>query len=106
MASIAFTVTMTDGTQMSKTAQVSDADVGRLINWALGTWSAQVDAQGNVVLPLDANGNPIPRDGAWAVSQWIASTVTQTMTMIHLFEKQQAAQAAAAAVQPIAVTIS
>lgn len=95
MASIAFTVTMTDGTTASVTAAVADVDVARLLAWAAATFPVQADA----------DGNPVPQTAQSLVAQWISGAVAETMAKVHRHEQQAAADAAAAAVQPITVTI-
>ncbi len=44
MVSIAFTVTMADGSAFTKTAAISDAEIGRLAAWGMETFSTEMDA--------------------------------------------------------------
>lgn len=97
MASIAFHVTMTDGTQMSRTASVSDADVGRIIGWALAYYPTEMDAE----------GQPLPKTPQWAVNRWIEAIVSSSFAKVAAYEEQQALAAAMATIPaPISVAIS
>jgi uncharacterized protein YijF (DUF1287 family) len=96
MASISFQITLVGGTQMTKTAAVSDTDAGRLVAWALATMPTELDAQ----------GQQIAKDGPWAVGRWIESVISETFAKVHAHEVQKASDMAAAAVQQIAVTVS
>lgn len=96
MASIAFVVTMTDGTQMTKTASVTDADVARLLAWGMATFPAE----------NDANGVPLARTTPWVVGRWIEATVAETFAKILSYERSEAAKTAQDAVSAIPVSIS
>jgi len=96
MASIAFTVTMTDGTTLTRTAAVADTDVGRLLAWAADRLPQQ----------NDASGNPLPRTTTSLVAQWIDGFVADTFARVHAYETDTAAQQAAAAIVPIGVTLT
>ncbi len=95
MASIEFKITATDGTVTSRTASVSDQDVGRLIAWGMETFANQ----------NDDSGNPIPRTPEWVVKRWIEDVVGTAFHSIAEHERAKAAQAAQAAVQAIPVEI-
>jgi len=97
MASIAFVVTMTDGSAMTKTAAVSDPDVMRIITWAINYYPTE----------LDANGVALPKTPQWAINRWIEAIVASSFSKVSAFERDQATMAAlAVAPAPIAVTIS
>lgn len=91
MASIDFTVTMTDGTKMTKSAAVSDPDVGRL-------------------LAAFATKYPVPEgvspDANFLVGKWIEDTVVTAMSFVQQTEAAHAAAQAQAAVTMIPFTIS
>lgn len=91
MASIDFSVTMTDGTKMEKSAAVADADVARLL-----TAFAQR-------YPAPEGATP---DGPWLVGKWIEETVVMAMNYVKEREASAAAAAAAANVELIAFTIT
>lgn len=96
MASIAFVITNTDGTQTTKTATVADSAVAQLVGWALATMPTQ----------YDASGNPVQKDAAWAVSRWVEGVIADTFAKVNTYQTQIAADAAAATVQPIAVQMT
>lgn len=97
MASIAFNVTMTDGTTMTRTAAVSDADVARIIGWAITYYPTE----------LDAAGHPLPKTPQWAVNRWIEAIVASSFAKVAQYERDQAIAAVQATVAaPIAVTIT
>ena len=91
MASIAFTVTMTDATVISKTATVSDPDVARLLA-AFGSRYAAPEG--------------VTPDAPWLVGKWIEDTVVTAMNFVKSCESAQAASAAADGVQLIPFTLS
>ncbi len=96
MANIAFVVTMSDGTKMTKTAAVSDTEVARLVAWGVATFPTQ----------MDASGNPIPKTTPWVVGRWIEAIVAETFWKIRGFEQANAAKVAQDAIQPINVSIT
>lgn len=95
MASIAFVVTMNDGSTMTKTAELSDDQVTRLISWGTATFSNQ----------NDENGKPMERTVSWMLERWIQDVVGSAFVSVHNFEKQMAAEAAANSVELITVDI-
>jgi hypothetical protein len=95
MASIAFVVTMNDGAQMTKTAELTDEQVGRLITWGLATFSDQNDDY----------GNPIPRTVPWMLERWIQDVVGSAFIAVQNYEKQVAAERAMNSVELITVDI-
>jgi len=97
MASIAFVITMTDGTSMTRTASVSDTDVGRIVNWALNYYPTE----------LDENKNPVPKTTQWAINRWIEAVISNSFAKITAYEQSVVAAAAiASAPAPIAVSIT
>lgn len=96
MASIEFKITFANGAVSSKTASIADADAGRLVAWALATMPTQNDAE----------GKPIQKSAEWAVGRWIEGTVAETFAKVSAHEKNEAAKAAAEAVQPITVNLT
>ena len=95
MASIAFNVTMTDGTTMTRTAAVSDADVARIIGWAISYYPIE----------LDEKGQPLPKSPQWAVNRWIEAIVVSSFAKVAAYE-QAKTLAQVVIAPPIAVTIS
>lgn len=89
MASITFTVRMTDGTIMEKQATVLDSDVARLINWGKHAFP-----KGDVMTPSEV------------VSYWITSCVNEAFDNIYGFERNVAASEAADNVVRINVNIT
>lgn len=93
MASIDFVVKLSSGDTFTKTAEIADGVADRLVAWALYAFPQDV-----------VDGNPVPRDSAWAVGKWIDDVVKQTFAKIHDYEKDVAA-AAMSSVKRIAVVM-
>ena len=91
MASIAFTVTMTDATVISKTAAVSDPDVARL----LAAFASRYIAPEGVT-----------PDASWLVGKWIEDTVVTALNFVKGYESGVASATATADVQMIAFTLA
>jgi len=90
MASIAFVVIMTDGSQMTRTAAVADADVARIIGWAMNYYPTELDAQ----------GQPLPKTHQWAINRWIEAIVASSFAKVAAYEQTQATAAAVVNVPP------
>ncbi len=95
MASIEFRITASDGTVTTRTAAVSDQDVGRLIAWGMETFADQ----------NDSDGRPIPKTPDWVVKRWIEDVVGTAFIAIAEHERTKAAAAAQAAIRIIPVEI-
>lgn len=111
MASIVFSVTMTDGTTMSKTASVTDADVGRLLAAFATRYRAPDiitpevrDEAGVVVTP--ASTSPGIVDGPFLVGKWIEDVTVTAMNFVRSVESAAAAKAAADNVAMIPFTLA
>lgn len=111
MASIAFSVTMSDGTTMAKTAAVSDADVGRLLAAFAQRYRpepvqipAVLDGDGKVITP--ATTEPGVSDGPFLVGKWIEDTVVSAMNYVRGVESSAAAKQASDNVQLIPFTLA
>lgn len=91
MASIDFKITMTDGSVMTKSAAVSDPDVGRL----LAAFATKYPAPQGV-----------EQSAPFLVGKWIEDTVVTAMSFVQQTEASKAAAQAQAAVTMIPFTIS
>lgn len=91
MASITFSVNMTDGTTMNKVVEVTDQDVGRLLQAFATKYQAQ---------------EGVSQDGPFLVGKWIEDTVVTALNFVKQVEQAQAASVAVASVELIPFTIS
>ena len=94
MASITFSVSMTDGSSTQYVAAVSDADAGRVVGWAMAYYPTE----------LDAAGLPIEKTTQWAIKRWVEAVISSSFAKIAAYELQQAT-AAVSVPPPIAVTL-
>lgn len=81
MASIDFIVNMTDGSSVSKSASVEDADVSRIISWAMSYYSKDTPQT--------------------AVEAWILDMVGTSLVNVKSHEEQAAMAEARAKVSMI-----
>jgi hypothetical protein len=89
MAGILITVTMTDGSTMAVNASISDTDVARLLAAMAVKYR-----------------KPENEDSPWLIRKWYEDCIVDALNYTKRYEEQQAAEAAASAVQMIPVTIS
>ena len=95
MAKLTFTFDKPDGTAMSRSATVSDADIADVIAWAMAKLS----------MPNDDKGNPVSeRTPEWAVSRWAEIVVLDALAAAAQHKQEQLAKAAE--VKPAAVSFS
>lgn len=88
---------MADGSVMTRTASVSDADVGRIIGWAMAYYPTE----------FDDNGAPIEKSSPWAIKRWVEAIVASSLAKVSAYETQLAVDAAnASRPAPIAVKIT
>jgi hypothetical protein len=102
MASLHFVVTMTDGSTVTKTVQVADGDVARLLA-AYAPIYQMPD-------PNDPTGatmlTPANTPASWTVGKWIEGIIAGSLAFVKSHETAVAQSQAAAGVNPIAVTMS
>lgn len=91
MASIDFVVTMTDGTVITKSAAVSDPDVGRL----LAAFALKYPAPEGTAA-----------DALFLIGKWVEDTVVSAMSFVQQTEANRASVQAAAAVTMIPFSIT
>lgn len=81
MASIDFTVNMVDGSKLTKSATVADADVSRIVSWAMSHY-----------------GKDTPQA---AIESWISDMVGTSLIQVRIHEEQLAMAEARAQVASI-----
>ena len=96
MATMDFKFTLTDGSVLTASAAIPDASVPDILAYAGATFPQQSDALGILIERTPEN----------LIRQWMGGAISDFMARVHTFKQQQAASTAAAAVSPIAVTIT
>lgn len=86
MASIDFTVNFVDGSQLIKSAKVEDADIPRIVGWAMAHYN-----------------KPSPQE---AIESWIADMIGTALVSVKQHEQTIASHAAMLAVEGIPVVIT
>jgi len=95
-ASFSESCTLTDGTIVTVTATIPDANAAQVVAYLMTTLPQQ----------NDATGAPIPRTPPNLIKQWMQGNIASNMAPVNGWIASQAAAAASAAAPPIVVTLT
>ena len=95
-ATMSTTWTLTDKSTVVVNASIPDAAAAQIVAWLMATLPQQ----------NDASGVAIPRTPQALIKQWEEGQMADAAAQASAWASEQAAKAAAAAVVPIAPTIS